>query len=340
MSARGGSMATVSDDVTMAKRVPPYVLVSGPEGVLAERALASTVADLRVDRPDLEVITLYAGAYEAGELGMHASPSLFGGAKCLVVHDLDEAPDELQTDLLAYLAGGPEPDVTLVVLHKSGQRGKKVLDGLRSGGARVLDAPAVKTDRDKTDFAAAEFRRARRKATAEAVHALVEAVGKDVRELAAACQQLVEDTTGVIDEKVVLTYHGGKVEATGFRVADAALAGDTAEALRLLRHALGVGVDPVPIVAVLAQQVRQLIKVGSAGRGRSGDVAREVGMAPWQVDRARRTLSGWSADGLARSLQAIAAADAAVKGGGRDPVYAVEHVVLLITQQHERGREV
>ena len=158
------------------------------------------------------------------------------------------------------------------------------------------------------------------------------------RELAAACQQLIDDTTGVIDEKVVMTYHGGKVEATGFRVADAAMLGDTGEALRLLRHAIAVGVDPVPIVAVLAQQVRQLIKVGSAGRGRSADVARDVGMAPWQVDKARRALGGWTAEGLAVCVQAIAAADFEVKGGGRDPVYAVERVVLTITGQHSRNR--
>ena len=47
----------------------------------------------------------------------------------------------------------PEPDHHLVVVHKSGARGKKVLDTLRGSGARVVDAPAVKTDRDKTEFA-------------------------------------------------------------------------------------------------------------------------------------------------------------------------------------------
>lgn len=327
------------DLVAVAHRVPPYVLVSGPEEILAERALAQTLDELRVTSPDLEVIRVYAAAYQPGELVLHTSPSLFGGAKCVVVHDLDDAAEELQADLLTVVTDHPEPDLTLVVLHKSGQRGRKVLDALRGAGARVLDAPAIKTDRDKTDFATHEFRRARRKATAEAVHALVEAVGKDVRELAAACQQLVDDTTGVIDEQVVLTYHGGKVEATGFRVADAALAGDPGEALRLLRHAIAVGVDPVPIVAVLAQQVRQLIRVGSAGRGRSADIARDVGMAPWQVDRARRALSGWTAEGLATCLQGIAAADAEVKGGGRDPVYAVERLVLTMTRQHSRHRE-
>lgn len=316
---------------TATRTVPPLVLISGPEAVIADRALATTLDDLRSTDPEVEVIRLTAETYEAGALGIHASPSLFGGAKCIVVADLDEAPDELQEDLLAFLAA-PDPDVTLVVTHKSGQRGKKVLDTLKKAQARVLEAPAIKTDRDKTDFATHEFRAAGRRATPDAVRALIEAVGKDVRELAAACQQLVADTTGTIDEELVARYHGGKVEATGFKVADAAVAGNAGEALRLLRHAIATGVDPVPIVAVLAQQLRQLVKVGAAGRGRSAEVARDLGMAPWQVDKARRGLSGWGPEGLAEAIQAVANADFEVKGGGRDPVYAVERAVLTITR--------
>lgn len=322
--------------VTPQRTVPPLVLITGPESILAERALASVVSELRVTAPDLEVVRLQAATYEAGSLGMHASPSLFGGEKAMVVLDLDEAPDELQTDLLAFLAA-PEPDITLVVTHKSGQRGKKVLDTLKKGGARVVEAPAIKSDRDKSDFAMHEFRAAKRRASPEAVRALIEAVGKDLRELAAACQQLISDTTGVIDEVLVEKYHGGKVEASGFRVADAAIAGNSGDALRLLRHAIATGVDPVPIVAVLAQQLRQLVRVGFAGRGRSADVARDLGMAPWQVDKARRALSGWDSEALARSIQAVAAADFEVKGGGRDPVYAVERAVLTITHERRSG---
>jgi DNA polymerase III subunit delta len=318
--------------IEVPSRVPPLVLISGPEEILAERAVAATLDELRVSRPDLEVVRLYAAAYEAGELAMHASPSLFGGDKAIVVHDLDEASDELQADLLAFVEA-PDPDLTLIVTHKAGSRGKKVLDTIKGSRSRVIEAPAIKSDRDKSDFAMHEFRQAHRRATAEAVRALVEAVGKDVRELSAACQQLIADTTGLIDEQVVAKYHGGKVEATGFRVADAAVAGNTGEALRLLRHAIAVGVDPVPIVAVLAQQLRQLVKVGAAGRGRSADVARDLGMAPWQVDRARRSLSGWSPDALGRSIQAVAAADFEVKGGSRDPVYAVERAILTITRE-------
>jgi DNA polymerase III subunit delta len=315
-----------------ASAVPPLVLISGPESVIAERALASTVEELRHGAPDLEVVRLEAATYDAGSLAVHASPSLFGGTKAIVVTDLDEASDELQEDLLGFLAA-PDPDVTLVVTHKAGQRGKRVLDTLRKARARVIEAPAIKSDRDKTDFTVNEFRRAGRRATPDAVRALVEAVGRDVRELASACQQLVADTTGVIDEQLVARYHGGKVEATGFRVADAALSGQAGEALRLLRHAIATGVDPVPIVAVLAQQLRQLVKVGAAGRGRSADIARDLGLAPWQVDKARRGLSGWGPEGLGRAIQAVALADFEVKGGGRDPVYAVERAILTITAE-------
>ena len=277
------------------------------------------------------MIRVEAAGYDPGSLIQHASPSLFGGTKCIVVKGLHESPDELQLDLLTLL-GAPLEDVSLVVTHGGGMRGKKVLDTLKQQRAQLIDCPAIKSDRDKTDFVSKEFAQARRRIMSDGVRALVEAVGRDVRELAAACSQLIADTEGTVDDAVVDTYHGGKVEATGFRVADAAIAGQAGEALRLLRHAIAAGVDPVPIVAVLASQLRQLIKVGSAGRGSSAQVAKSLSLAPWQVDRARRAVAHWSPEGLAVAVQAVAAADFEVKGGGRDPVYAVERAILTITR--------
>ena len=57
-------------------------------------------------------------------------------------------------------------------------------------------------------------------------------------------------------------------------------------------------------------------------------------MAPWQVDRARRDLRGWTGDALGRSIQAVAQADHDVKGNGRDPVYALERAVLTLAKEH------
>jgi DNA polymerase-3 subunit delta len=318
--------------------LPELVLVSGPEQLLAQRAVDGVVATLRAHDPDVDVVRLAAGDYEAGDLGVHASPSLFGGWTAIVVEDFDEADDALVEDAHELAQTLPE-GVTLIVRHKSGNRGKRVLDVLKKRG-RVISAPALKSDRDKTAFVQQEFRDAGRRIEEPALTALVQAVGRDVAELASACAQLVRDTSGTVRAADVETYYGGKVETTGFKVADAALQGDVAEALRLLRHALAGGLDPVPIVAVLAMQLRQVGKVASAGRASATMLARDLGMAPWQVDQARRAAQGWDGVRLGRAIQAVAAADVEVKGGlragtavARDPEYAVERAVLAVCRE-------
>lgn len=324
---------------------PPLVLVTGPEEILAERATESVVAAVRATEPEVQVVKLHAAAYQPGELLVHASPSLFGGATVIVVHDVDEADDVLVDDLTAYL-DRPADGVVLVVRHKQGNRGKRVLDGLKKAGARLMEAKAVKTERDKHDFVVKEFREGRRKIAPEAVTALVLAVGRDLRELAGACAQLMRDVDGLVEAQDVTTYYGEKVETTGFKVAEAALAGNQAEAMRLLRHAMLGGLDPVPIVAVLAMQLRQVGKVAAAGRGGSGQLAKDLGMAPWQVDQARRVAQGWDGPRLGAAIQAVAAADVDVKGGlrteaaVRSPEYAVERAVLAVCRlrQGEGGR--
>lgn len=318
--------------------IPDLVLVSGPEQILAQRAVDTVLTTLRTHDPEVDVVRIPAADYEPGALSVHASPSLFGGWTAIVVEDFDEADDALVEDAHALVQDLPE-GVTLIVRHKSGNRGKRVLDVLKKAG-RVITAPAVKSDRDKVAFVQQEFKDARRQIEEPAVTALVQAVGKDVAELATACAQLVRDTTGKVRTTDVETYYGDKVETTGFKVADAALRGDTAEALRLLRHALAGGLDPVPIIAVLAMQLRQVGKVASAGRASSGTLARDLGMAPWQVDQARRTAQGWDGARLGRAIQAVAAADVEVKGGvrtgtavARDPEYAVEMAVLAVCRE-------
>lgn len=309
--------------------VPPLVLITGPEQVLAERAASSTIALVRESDPNAELVRLEAATYERGDLQLHTSPSLFGDSKIVLVRDLDEGREEMIADLVEVVTAG-SPDARLIVVHKGGVRGKKALDVLKKNGARLIEAPAIKSDRDKSAFVTNEFRTAGRKVAPDAVRALLEAVGKDLRELASACKQLADDTEGMVTADVVQRYYGGKVEATGFRVADAAISGNLPEALRLMRHALASGLDPVPIVAVLASQLRQVARVATAGRGPSGALAKQLGMAPWQVDRARRDVKGWDGSRLGSAIQAVAAADFDVKGGGRDPVYALERAVITI----------
>lgn len=305
----------------------PLVLVTGSEGLLAERAVDRVIARAREADADVEVTRLDAAGYEAGRLRVATCASLFGEPRVVVLGGLESASDAALADLVAY-AAAPEPDVVVVATHGGGNRGRPALDALRAAGASLVACEAIKRDADKEDFVAAEFGRARRRAEGPAVRALVQACGADLRELAAACQQLISDTTGLVSADVVARYHGGRVEATGFAVADAAVGGRAGDAVALLRHALATGTDPVPLVAALAARLRLLAKVAAA-RGRGMSPA-DLGLAPWQVDRARRELAGWRPEALADALMAVAAADAEVKGGGRDPVFAVERAVLRI----------
>lgn len=304
------------------------VLLSGPEDYLASKAAESIRGQVRAAQPDAELVRFDAGSYEAGTLMMHASPSLFGDWKVIEVAGLAQMNDAFLVETLAYLTD-PAPDVVLVMRHSGGNRGKKLLDAVKAAKATIVDCQPLKKDGEKAEFVSTEFRLARRRIDPDAVRALVAAVGSQLPELAAACQQLAADTAGDVSVETVEKYYGGRVEATGFKVADAALAGRTAQALSMLRHALATGADPVPIVAALAMKVRAVAKVHGV-RGSSMQLAKDLGMAPWQVDQARREAQRFSSDALARCIRALAEADAQVKGEARDPVYAVERAVTVI----------
>ena len=170
---------------------------------------------------------------------------------------------------------------------------------MTKAGAAVVVCNKITKPAERVDFVRSEIRRAGGTTTPDAVAALVDAVGSDLRELASAASQLVADTGGMVDETAVRRYHRGRAEVTGFTVSDAAMAGDLPGALESLRWAFGVGVAPVLIADALADGVRTVAKVSGARGGNSYALASQLGMPPWKVDRARSAGRGWSSDGLA-----------------------------------------
>ncbi|MGC4174957.1 DNA polymerase III subunit delta [Demequina sp.] len=310
-------------------RPAPVVLISGPEDVLGERAIELITQAKRSEAVTPTVTRLDAAAYRHGDLLAATSPSLFADPGLVVVDGVEAMTDAFLTDALAYVAS-PDPDVVVVLRHRGGVRGKRLLDAVRASGVEYT-CPAVTRDADLASFVAGEFSRAERRISATAVRALVDSVGADVAELAAASAQLMSDVDGNIGDDAVAKYYGTRVNATGYAVADAAIAGDAVRAVSLARHAMETGTDPVPLIAALASKLRTLVKVGAA-RGRGGLDARELGLAPWQVDRARKDLVKWDANRLATAIEAVAQADADVKGASRAPAFALERVVRTVAE--------
>ncbi len=297
----------------------------------AERATATLRDYLRAEDPSLEVSDLRADDYVAGSLLGVTSPSLFGEPRLVRVTGVEKCSDAFLSEALSYLAQ-PQEGATLVLRHTGATvRGKKLLDAIRAGtgGGVEIACPAIKRDSDKFDFAAGEFRAAQKRIAPTALRTLVSAFADDVTELAAACQQLISDVPGDITDEIVERYYGGRVETSAFTVADTAIAGRYGDALIALRHALASGADPVPLVAAIASKLRTMARV-AGHRESSAALASRLGLKDWQVDRAKRDLAGWNEASLSTAIQAAARADLEVKGGSRDPVFALERLVTVI----------
>lgn len=305
-----------------------YLLLGG-EGALADRAMAKLTAQLREE--NAEVTTLTAGDVIPGDIADALAPSLFSERRALVLKDLQDLDDECKDEITRYL-DAIDPTTTVIFIHKGGVKGKALLDAIKKAKPEIIACDALKKEAEKEQFVKELFLDAGRKATPGAVKALVGALGSDLRELQQAVSQVSLDAPkGVIDEEIIDTFHKGRVETTGFDVADATLDGDLPTALVSLRSALETGTDPVMVTSAIASSLRNLAKVSGTNRGaKSFELAGELGMAPWQIDKARRQLAGWTPRGIASAVEAVAKADADVKGASSDPIFALEKALATI----------
>ncbi|WP_131102174.1 DNA polymerase III subunit delta [Streptomonospora litoralis] len=315
---------------------PPLSVVVGDEELLVDRAVAGIVAAARADDPGVDVHDLMPSEVTAGRLAEVTSPSLFGERRVVVLRsaqDLTKDPAAAVTSLLQDLAD----DVVLVLVHAGGAKGKTLLEAAVKAGAHRVDCAKPTKANERLQFIKGEFSRGGRQVTGDAAQALLDAVGNDLRELAAACTQLMSDTEGRVDAAAVARYHSGKAEASGFTVADRAVEGRLPEALEQLRWCLAVGTAPVLINSALAGAVRGLAVVAQPQRGAAdADLAKRAKIPPWKLKTLRQQARGWSPQGVARAMAVVAETDALIKGAGRDPAYALERAVIEIASA--RGR--
>src|SRR5215831_4783664 len=316
----------------------PLTVIVGEEELLVERAIAAALpaSQAAADAAaapwaGTDVHDVSGADLAAGELAMLTAPSLLSSDCVVIVRSAQDASAAVAAEL-GELATAIPGHVRLIVAHAGGPKGKALLTTLLKAGARRIDCPAVRRFGERMDFLRGELAKGGKRADDGGLRALIDAVGTDLRDLAAACDQLAADTTGVITGQVVATYWRGRAEATGFSVADRALEGNLAAALAQLRWAMAIGTAPVLITSALARGIRTIGQVGTS-RGKSTDaLAAELGIPAWKIDKIRQQLGGWSSAGLARAHSAVAQADADVKGEGASAGYALERAVRVIVE--------
>ena len=311
-------------------------VVMGEEELLRARAVSAVRSAVRVHHPDVELTELEAAGLPVGELAEALAPSLFGGHRLVVVSGVHECAAALADSLTGY-AKDPDPDLTLVLVHHGGKRNEALVKAFRAAGAALDECPKVTSVGDRIGFARNEVRNAGGRITPDAVPALVEAVGADLRQLSAAATQLVSDFGGTIDADAVARFHHGQAEVSGFTVAERVLVGDRAGSIAMLRWALERGVAHVLIADAIADGVRTAARVASLSSTNPGELARILKLPPWKVKKAQAR--GWSIEGLQQAIGVAAELNADVKGAAASADYALERAVRrIVTIRSETGR--
>ena len=300
-------------------------LVTGKEEFLNERTVGALRDAVRRHDAEAELSETRGADLTLASLGDLAAPSLFSTTRCVVVRGLEDLPEESVEGLLGYAA--------LVLVHGGGQKGSGVLTKLRKLGPVTESKSGELRPSEYPSFVAAEVRSHGGSIDQEAATILVQAVGQDLRSLAAAADQLTSDFPGEpLSADRVKQYFGGRAEAKSFAVADAAFNGRRQAALEELRWALETGTPPVLVTSAFAGSARGLARYKGASRGmREADLAREIGVPPWKVRTVRDQSRSWSDPGIAHAIRAIARADAGIKGAAHDASYTLERLVLTIT---------
>ncbi len=307
------------------------ILVVGDEEFLVSRALERIAAARRRADPTADVIDCEGSDVVAAELWELLSPSLFGGMRTVIIRSAQDILAAATPAVTAFVKD-PGEDITLVLQHAGGAKGKALLETTRQAAHTVISCAKLTRPEERADFIRGEVKRAGAAITPDAAAYLLEAVGSDLRELAMVTAQLASDSGGRIDARTVAAYHTGRAEVTGFAVSDRAVIGDTAGAVETLRWAMSIGVPPVLIADALADGIRSVARVSAAGRGDPNRMAAALGMPPWKIRRAQGQARGWSEPGLRRAMQAVADLNADVKGAAVDPIYALERTIRVLAE--------
>ena len=313
-------------------------VVMGEEELLRARAVAAVRAAVFARHEDAEEHELAAAGLAIGQLADVLAPSLFGGHRFVIVTGVQECAAALADALIGY-AADPDPDLTLVLVHFGGKRNEALVKAFTKAGAALDECPKLTSAGDRAAFVRNEVRLAGGRITADALVALVDAIGADLRQLSAAASQLVSDFGGTIDADHVARFHHGQAEVSGFTVAEKVLVGDREGSIEMLRWALQRGVAHVLIADAIADGIRTAARVSSLSSTNPGELARVLKLPPWKVKKAQAQSRGWSIEGLQQAIGVAAELNADVKGAAASADYALERAVRrIVTIRAETGR--
>ncbi|MFZ9309384.1 MAG: DNA polymerase III subunit delta [Candidatus Nanopelagicales bacterium] len=293
-------------------------VVSAGEEFLAERYLLSTWKEFLNANPEAERRVVDAADENSfAELIDALSPGLFGEVFLLIVDNIELASEEIQKFFLLNWAEGERP--LTVVVQRSFVKGRGFVDKLK----KQYESVAFEKIKGKgfSEFIVNECKAAKRKIDAEAVTLLRNAVGDDLRQLAAALSQVLVDVEeNPISASSLSVYFEGFAVVPPYQIVDHIFARKPLEALLSLRWAIESDPNIGPaIIATAMNTIRSLVAIANSPSGLTeAEIAGLASVPVWKVRTIREQLRKWRPSELADASLLLTFVDASLKAGAVD----------------------
>lgn len=286
-------------------------LLWGDDAFLLREAALELLGDLRAREVD-------AAEWQGGELQDLATPSLFGERRALLVTDVRSLPKDAMGELAAYLSS-PDPDAPLVLCCTTAERGKPpaALLKLVEPAGEIRQVAVARKELE--GWVLHRAARHQLELSPQAARAIVETLGEDTGQLAAAVQQLASAFAGgKVGPNEVRQQFRGLGEQKTWDLCDKAFGKDLPGAIRSLRAIEEGGDDALMVLGGIASRLRDLIRVRSLPeRLPAGEVAKRAGLRfDWQARRYLQQAGNFSLAELVRVHERITEVDRALKSGG------------------------
>ena len=305
----------MSPDLGRIRHVAPpassVLLIWGEDAFLLREEAFAVLGDRRPTEVD-------AAEWQGGELQDLATPSLFGEPRALLITDARSLPKEALSELASYVTS-PDPDAPLIICCQVADRGKPPAALLKLVEPVGVIRPVQVSRKELEPWL---LRRAKDQGvdlSPPAAHALVETLGEDPGQLAAALQQLGSAFSGEkITPQIVARQFRGLGEQKVWDLCDKVFGKDLPGAIRSWRSIEEGRDDPLKILGGVASRLRDLMRVRALPeRIPLAQVTKAAGLRfDWQARRYQQQARNFSMSELVMIHQRITEADRALKSGG------------------------
>jgi DNA polymerase III subunit delta len=298
-------------------------LVTG-ESFLADEALERIRGEISGD--ELSETSFDAGSDVTEIMSALETPSLLGGQRLVVVHDVERMKKAELERLERYVAD-PAPHTVLVLIAAG--RTKLAAKVKETGAVISLDPPR---GRRLVSWIIERGRTKDIKIDTRAAWTLIDAVGGELREIDSAIEQLSTrlGKGAKVDVGEVRRAFPRYADERIFALTDAVGERRLPVAMAALRRLLEQGDEPLVVLGVLAGHVRRMLAARSHAEAGPATLAGALGMPQWRAEKLHRQVRSFREDELGRAVELLADADVQMKGGDLSPEIALERAVIRI----------